>query len=308
MATAANKGAFNEVNNTSLEARLRAKGILTIGRQWIHSFMENRHASIAFDDFETQPSLLENAGLAQGSPLSPILFTFFNSDLVKQPVDAKGGASAFIDDYFRWRVGPSAEENLRKLQEDDIPRIEAWARQTGSCCAAEKTADSPDNKQESGPGTGKEKFRGQTGYAWNDGLLRCIRSENHKGAAPVALNEGLQASESRQVSIRSMEHWSVYAAELMAIIYAISLVLHVTQKRQGRLDRVKQPAAILSDGMSVLQAIRNPPNKSGQQIIRAILQAASEMKARGIPIRLQWVPGHCDDPGNDEADRLAKEA
>ncbi|KAI2869257.1 hypothetical protein CBS11852_11246 [Aspergillus niger] len=60
--------------------------------------------------------------------------------------------------------------------------------------------------------------------------------------------------------------------------------------------------------MSALQAIRNPSNKSGRRIIRAILQAASEMKARGIPIRLQWVPGHCDDPGNDEADRLAKEA
>jgi hypothetical protein len=36
-------------------------------------------------------------------------------------------------------VGPSAEENIRKLQEEDIPRIETWARQTGSCFAAEKT-------------------------------------------------------------------------------------------------------------------------------------------------------------------------
>jgi hypothetical protein len=36
-------------------------------------------------------------------------------------------------------VGPLAEENIRKLQEEDIPRIETWARQTGSCFAAEKT-------------------------------------------------------------------------------------------------------------------------------------------------------------------------
>ncbi|GCB25455.1 hypothetical protein AAWM_08340 [Aspergillus awamori] len=98
------------------------------------------------------------------------------------------------------------------------------------------------------------------------------------------------------------------AGELMAIFYAISLVLQVTTKRQGRLDRGKQPATILSDSMSALQAIRNPANKSGQRIIRAILQAASEMIARGIPIRLHWVPGHCNDPGNDEPDRLAKEA
>lgn len=49
--------------------------------------------------------------------------------------------------------------------------------------------------------------------------------QNHLGAAAVALNGNLQASESRQVSIGSMEHWLVYAAELMVIFYVISLVL-----------------------------------------------------------------------------------
>ncbi len=45
----------------------------------------------------------------------------------------------FIDDYFRWRVGSSAEANLAKIQSEDIPRIEDWARRTGSSFAAEKT-------------------------------------------------------------------------------------------------------------------------------------------------------------------------
>jgi hypothetical protein len=45
------KGAFNGVNKASLDACLLAKGILTVARQWINSFMENRLASIAFDDF-----------------------------------------------------------------------------------------------------------------------------------------------------------------------------------------------------------------------------------------------------------------
>jgi hypothetical protein len=75
----------------------------------------------------------------QGLPLSPILFSFFNSDLVDQPVDFFGGASAYIGDYFRWRVGRSAEDNIKKIQEEDIPRIVAWARRTGSCFAVEKT-------------------------------------------------------------------------------------------------------------------------------------------------------------------------
>ena len=96
------KGAFNGVNKVSLDARLRAKGIPTMARQWIYSFMENRYANITFDDFQTEVTPLENAGLAQGSPLSPILFGFFNSDLVDQPIDYHGGASAYIDDYFWW--------------------------------------------------------------------------------------------------------------------------------------------------------------------------------------------------------------
>lgn len=92
-----------------------------------------------YSDHQSEEAPLDNAGLAQVSPLSPILFAFFNCDLVDQPVNFHGGASAFIDDYFRWRVGWSAEENLAKIQSEDIPRIEEWARKTGSCFAAEKT-------------------------------------------------------------------------------------------------------------------------------------------------------------------------
>ena len=96
------KGAFNGVNKTSLDTCLQAKGIPTIARCWICSFMENQYTSICFDNFQTEASPLENTGLAQGSLLSPILFGFFNSDLIDQPVDHQGGASAFIDDYFHW--------------------------------------------------------------------------------------------------------------------------------------------------------------------------------------------------------------
>ena len=90
--------------------------------------MEGRAASIKFNDFETEMALLENAGLAQGPPLSPTLFAFFNSDLVDQPTNTRGGASAYIDDYFCWRVGPPAKENTKKIQEEGIPRIEHWAK------------------------------------------------------------------------------------------------------------------------------------------------------------------------------------
>ncbi|KAL3262604.1 hypothetical protein ABHI18_002606 [Aspergillus niger] len=131
---------------------------------------------------------------------------------------------------------------------------------------------------------------------------------NQLGAAAVALNHNQQITGSRQISIGSMEYWSVYAAELMAIYFAIGLAFQLAQKKHSTTTVTQGPATILSDSMSALQVIANSWNKSGQRIIQAIHQSAAELKTRGIPLRLQWVPGYCVDPGNETADRLAKEA
>jgi hypothetical protein len=119
------KGAFNGASGPFLDLQFMAKGIPTMLRTWVVRFMDGRSASISFDDFESARFPLENVGLAQGSPLS---------------LDHRGGASAFIDDYFRWRAGKSAEENLKKLQGEDIPRIERWAK-TGSYLARRCTTE-----------------------------------------------------------------------------------------------------------------------------------------------------------------------
>jgi hypothetical protein len=70
-----------------------------------------------------------NAGLAQGSPLSPILFAFFNCDLVDQPVDFHGGAS-----MLAWR--PLMKLAIHFRATDGIPldwrrtsRLVLWYRQ-----------------------------------------------------------------------------------------------------------------------------------------------------------------------------------
>lgn len=130
---------------------------------------------------------------------------------------------------------------------------------------------------------------------------------NHLGAAAVSLDQHQNIIASRQVSIGSMEYWSVYAAELMAIFYAISPVYQIAQEKSTSVN-AHQRATILSDSMSALQAITNTRSGSGQRIILAIQQAAGEIQARGILVRLQWVPGHCDEPGNGMAGHLAKEA
>jgi hypothetical protein len=86
----------------------------------------------------------------------------------------------------------------------------------------------------------------------------------------VALDQNLNVIKSRKISVGLMEFWSVYAAELMAIYYAISLVYQLARMNQDTPTTEHEPATILSDSMSALQAISNAGNQSGQRIIEAI--------------------------------------
>ena len=133
------KGAFNGVSRPAMDSILCRLGIPSMARRWINSFMDDRWASIKFDGYCSKKNPLSFPGLPQGSPCSPILYTIYNHKLVDQPVDDKGGASAFIDDYFRWRCGPSAADNVQRLQEEDLPRIKQWADETGSTFEVGKT-------------------------------------------------------------------------------------------------------------------------------------------------------------------------
>jgi hypothetical protein len=67
-----------------------------------------------------------------------------------------------------------------------------------------------------------------------------------------------------------MQYWSVYAAGLMAIYYATSVVLKIAMESRNASANRQEPATILSDSMSELQAISNARNRSGQRIIQAV--------------------------------------
>jgi hypothetical protein len=105
------KGAYNGVYKDRLLQRLAARGIPPDLVKWINAFCSGRAATIVVNGYVAEVSQLEQAGLPQGSLLSPILFLFFNADLVQQRIDQNGGAVAFVDDYTTWVVGKTAAEN-----------------------------------------------------------------------------------------------------------------------------------------------------------------------------------------------------
>ena len=89
--------------------------------------------------FTSQRQDLLQAGLPQGSPLSLILFLFFNADLVQYKIDANGGSVVFVDDYTAWVTGPSAEANRAGIQAI-INRALDWERRSSTQFEGDKTS------------------------------------------------------------------------------------------------------------------------------------------------------------------------
>jgi len=110
------QGAFNGVHPSVLAERLCERRIPGDLVAWVESFCNRRKASVVVSDHESAVQEIEHAGIPQGSPLSPILYVFYNATLVQGPINKSEGSIGFIDDYNAWVAGPSAAENTRKLQ------------------------------------------------------------------------------------------------------------------------------------------------------------------------------------------------
>ncbi|KAJ3487744.1 hypothetical protein NLG97_g6342 [Lecanicillium saksenae] len=133
------KGAYNGVCKERLLQRLKARRIPDGLIRWVDTFCSNRTASIQVNGYTSEVQGLPQAGLPQGSPLSPILYLFFNADLVQRHIDANGGAIAFVDDFTAWVAGPTALLNHQKIQ-SIIDDALAWERRSGATFDNKKTA------------------------------------------------------------------------------------------------------------------------------------------------------------------------
>ncbi|KAI3545670.1 zinc knuckle [Colletotrichum abscissum] len=130
-------GAFDNVSHRRLLHNLRKRRIDETTVRWVASFLGCRETEIHVDGFRSETYRLDT-GIPQGSPLSPILYLFYNADLLDSCNETGDTtATGFIDDVAILAVGDSTEETCQKLQEA-LRKAETWALTHASVFAPEK--------------------------------------------------------------------------------------------------------------------------------------------------------------------------
>ena len=85
--------------------------------RYVRNFMRGRRTRVAFDEYQSE-WIQTNSGIPHRSPISPILFLFFISELLEgmQNVEKEVLGFGFVDDTNIITWSGSAQENCRRLE------------------------------------------------------------------------------------------------------------------------------------------------------------------------------------------------
>jgi hypothetical protein len=129
-------GAFDNVSRQRLLHNLKKRRVNQALVRWIDSFLRDRSSILKLQEY-TAPSAPIQTGIPQGSPLSPILYLFYNADLIETRKRENTEAVGYIDDASILAVGPTTQHNCKTLKAIH-QKAEQWALQHGSQFAPAK--------------------------------------------------------------------------------------------------------------------------------------------------------------------------
>lgn len=129
-------GAYDNVSRDRLLHNLRKRRICRNIVRWVESFLSNRSTTLKLQEY-TAPSAPIQTGIPQGSPVSPILYLFYNADLIEACKTTGTEAVGYIDDVSTLAVGQSAQHNCKVLKKIHT-RAQEWASKHGSQFAPAK--------------------------------------------------------------------------------------------------------------------------------------------------------------------------
>jgi hypothetical protein len=129
-------GAYDNVSRERLLHNLRKRRVSDKIIRWTDSFLRDRSTTLKIQEY-TAPSAPIQTGIPQGSPVSPILYLFYNADLIEACKTEDTEAVGYIDDVSILAVGPSAARNCKTLKKIHR-KAEEWACKHGSQFAPAK--------------------------------------------------------------------------------------------------------------------------------------------------------------------------
>ena len=131
-------GAFDNASHPRLLHILHSKGLPATVISWVQSFLTVRQSTITIRKSTSDPFPIRN-GIPQGSPVNPILFLFYNNELISKCTDSglKASAIGFVDDVNIITWGESTEKNCRTLSRLHT-ECATWAKLHGAAFAPAK--------------------------------------------------------------------------------------------------------------------------------------------------------------------------
>ncbi|GAA5976976.1 hypothetical protein JCM10908_005699 [Rhodotorula pacifica] len=118
--------AFPSVDTEVLCSELRKKGLPTHAVSWIRSFMSDRTCDLRLEGVSSGP-VEWRSGLPQGSPLSPVLYLFYNAPALASLQSPTSLAVGWIDDINLLVWGKSAEAAIARANQL-MPALEEWSK------------------------------------------------------------------------------------------------------------------------------------------------------------------------------------
>ena len=110
-------GAFDTVSHQRLIHNLKKRKIPVWIINWVESFLTDRKTTLAIYSQITNMFAVRT-GIPQGSPVSPILYLFYNADLLDlcERPGTRASGIGFVDDVNILAYSTSTEENCRTLE------------------------------------------------------------------------------------------------------------------------------------------------------------------------------------------------